>query len=83
MELLRFSDTSSAMVRLHDEVLAAYACVLVEPVRKGCLFDARKSEIGFVQPRYLTNGAARTALETVYAAFLKASEQRVGTAPGL
>ncbi len=78
MAALRFSDASSAVARVHAEVLAAYAGVLVEPVRKGRLFDARASEIGFVQPRYLTNRAARAALDKVYAAFLDASRPAAG-----
>jgi hypothetical protein len=79
--LLRFSDASSAVVRLHDAVLAAYAGVLVDPVRKGCLFEVGTSEIRVVQPRYLTNRAARAALDKVYAAFLQASCRTSGDLP--
>jgi len=79
--VLRFSDASSAVVRLHDEVLAAYAGVLVDPVRKGCLFEAGTSEIRVAQPRYLTNRAAQAALDKVYAAFLEACCRAAGDLP--
>ena len=81
LAVLRFSDASSAVARLHDEVLAAYAGVLVDPVRKGCLFEAGTSEIRVAQPRYLANRAARAALDKVYAAFLEASCRAAGDLP--
>jgi hypothetical protein len=72
-QTLRLSDASSAMARLHEEVLTGYPGLMVAPLRDGRLFDPGVREISFAQPRYLMNRAARAALEGVYAAFLAAS----------
>jgi hypothetical protein len=73
MQTLRLSDASSAMARLHEEVLMRYPGQMVAPVRDGRLFESRARDINFAQPRYLMNRAAYAALQGVYAAFVAAS----------
>lgn len=70
MQTLRLADDSSAVARLHEEVLTGYPGRMVAPVRGGRLFDTQVSDISFAQPRYLMNRAAHAALEGVYAAFV-------------